>query len=65
MIDAHGCQQLHTVINAQDELVASTDPAWIGALARHGYTLDDAGEIAQLAGAVRPLFRRSAQIVRG
>jgi len=54
--------KLHTVINAEGELAARTDPAWLGALARHGYTLDDAGEIAQLAGAVRPLSRRSAQI---
>ncbi|WP_255209223.1 ATP-dependent DNA helicase [Microbacterium oleivorans] len=54
--------KLHTVINAEGELAARTDPAWIAALARHGYTLDDAGEITELAGAVRPLSRRSSQI---
>ncbi len=54
--------KMHTVINAEGELAARTDPEWVAALARHGYTLDDAGEIAELARAVRPLSRRSAQI---
>lgn len=54
--------KLHTVINAGGELAARTDPAWIAALARHGYTLNDAGDVSELAGAVRPLSRRSAQI---
>lgn len=53
---------LHTVVNAEGELAARTDPAWIAALTRHGYTLDETGEIAELAGAVRPVSRRSAQI---
>ncbi|WP_404438245.1 AAA family ATPase [Microbacterium aerolatum] len=61
-VDSRVAMKLHTVVNAEGELTARTDPAWIAALARHGYTLDDAGEIAQLAGAVRPLSRRSAQI---
>ena len=43
-------------------MAARTDPEWIGALARHGYTLNGDGEIAELAGAVRPLSRRSTQI---
>lgn len=54
--------ELHTVVNAEGELAARTDPAWIAALARHGYTLDDTGQIAELASAVRPVSRRSAQI---
>lgn len=54
--------KLHTVVNAEGELAARTDPRWIAALARHGYTLDDTGEIAELAGAVRPVSRRSSQI---
>lgn len=54
--------KLHTVVNAEGELAARTDPAWIATLARHGFTLDDTGEIAELAGAVRTFSRRSAQI---
>ncbi|WP_448655897.1 AAA family ATPase [Microbacterium lacticum] len=61
-LDSRVAMKLHTVINAEGELAARTDPAWSAALARHGYTVDDAGEIAELAGAVRPLSRRSAQI---
>lgn len=61
-LDSRVAMKLHTVINAEGELAARTDPAWIAALARHGYTLDDAGEISELASAVRPLSRRSAQI---
>lgn len=61
-LDSRVAMKLHTVINAEGELAARTDPAWIAALARHGYTLDDAGEIAELTSAVRPLSRRSSQI---
>jgi exodeoxyribonuclease V alpha subunit len=61
-LDSRVAMKLHTVVNAEGELAARTDPAWIAALAQHGYTLDDAGEIAELAGAVRPVSRRSAQI---
>lgn len=61
-LDSRVAMKLHTVVNAEGELAAHTDPAWITALARHGYTLDHTGEIAELAGAVRPFSRRSAQI---
>ncbi|MFZ2752874.1 MAG: AAA family ATPase, partial [Lysobacteraceae bacterium] len=61
-LDSRVAMKLHTVINAEGELVARTDPGWVSALARHGYRLDDSGEIAELAVAVRPLSRRSAQI---
>ena len=61
-LDSRVAMKLHTVINAEGELAARTDPAWIATLARHGYTLNDQGEIAELAEAVRPLSRRSAQI---
>lgn len=61
-LDSRVAMKVHTVINAEGELAARTDPAWIATLARHGYTLNDQGEIAELAGAVRPLSRRSAQI---
>ena len=61
-LDSRVAMKLQTVVNAEGELAARTDPAWIAALARHGYTLDDSGEIAELAGTVRPISRRSAQI---
>ncbi len=61
-LDSRVAMKLHTVVNAEGELAARTDPAWIAALARHGYTLDDTGEIAELADVVRPVSRRSAQI---
>ncbi|QOC25172.1 AAA family ATPase [Microbacterium hominis] len=61
-LDSRVAMKLHTVINAEGELAARTDPEWIAALARHGYALDDSGEIRELANVVRPLSRRSAQI---
>lgn len=61
-LDSRVAMKLHTVVNAEGELAARTDPAWIAALARHGYTLNNTGEIVELAGAVRPVSRRSAQI---
>ena len=61
-LDSRVAMKLHTVVNAEGELAARTDPEWVAALARHGYTLDPAGEITELSAAVRPLSRRSAQI---
>ncbi|MFK4806167.1 AAA family ATPase [Microbacterium sp. ZW CA_36] len=61
-VDSRVAMKMHTLINAEGELAARTDPAWLGALARHGYTLNSDGEIAELANAVRPLSRRSTQI---
>lgn len=61
-VDSRVAMKVHTLVNAEGELAARTDPEWIDALARHGYTLDGEGEIAELAGAVRPFSRRSAQI---
>jgi exodeoxyribonuclease V alpha subunit len=63
-LDSRVAMKLHTVINAEGELAARTDPGWVATLARHGYTLNEAGEIAELPSAVRPLSRRSAQIER-
>jgi thymidylate kinase len=54
--------KLHNQINAEGELAARTDPDWVHALARHGYSLNADGEIAELVHAVRPLSRRSTQI---
>jgi thymidylate kinase len=61
-VDSRVAMKLHTLINAEGELAARTDADWVNALARHGYTLNADGEIAELAHAVRPLSRRSTQI---
>lgn len=61
-VDSRVAMKLHTLINAEGELAARTDPVWIAALARHGFTLNSDGEIAELAHGVRPLSRRSNQI---
>lgn len=61
-IDSRVAMKMHTLINAEGELAARTDPRWLRALAEHGFTLNEDGEIAELAGAVRPLSRRSNQI---
>ena len=61
-LDSRVAMKFHTVVNAEGELAARTDQRWITALAAHGYTLDDDGEIAQLRHVVRPLSRRSNKI---
>lgn len=61
-VDSRVAMRLHTLINAEGDLATRTDPEWIAALARHGYTLNADGEISQVAHAVRPLSRRSNQI---
>lgn len=61
-LDSRVALKFHTIINAEGELAARTDPQWLTALAAHGYTLDESGEIAQLAHTVRPLSRRSNRI---
>ncbi|WP_344059222.1 MobF family relaxase [Microbacterium pumilum] len=61
-VDSRVAMKMHTLINAEGELASRTDPRWIAALERYGYTLDSAGEIAEIAQAVRPLSRRSNQI---
>ncbi|CAN5598938.1 MobF family relaxase [soil metagenome] len=61
-VDSRVAMKLHTVINAEGDLAARTDPEWIAALARYGYTLRPDGEIAEVSHAIRPLSRRSNQI---
>lgn len=61
-VDSRVAMRLHTVVNAEGDLASRTDPAWLAALTRHGYTLGADGEIAELAHLVRPLSRRSNQI---
>ena len=61
-VDSRVAMRLHTLINAEGEVAARTDPEWIAALARFGLTVNADGEIAELTGLVRPLSRRSNQI---
>ncbi|MCK3769396.1 AAA family ATPase [Microbacterium aerolatum] len=61
-VDSRVAMRVQNLVNAEGDLAARTDPRWVAALARHGYTLDGDGEIAQLAHVVRPLSRRSNQI---
>ncbi|NYE18096.1 AAA family ATPase [Microbacterium immunditiarum] len=61
-VDSRVAMRLHTLVNAEGELLARTDPRWRAALARFGYTIDANGEIGGLAHMVRPLSRRSNQI---
>jgi len=61
-VDSRVAMKMHTLINAEGELAAHTDPEWIAALARHGYSLNESGEVGEVAHAVRPMSRRSNQI---
>jgi DNA transposition AAA+ family ATPase len=61
-VDSRVAMRLQTLINAEGELAARTDPEWVAALAQHGYTLSTDGEVAELAHVVAPLSRRSNQI---
>jgi hypothetical protein len=61
-LDTRVALRFQNVVNAEGDLAARTDPAWIRALAAKGFTLNTDGEIEQLAHLVRPLSKRSAQI---
>jgi hypothetical protein len=61
-VDSRVAMRVQNLINAEGDLAARTDPDWLAALARHGYSLNETGEIAELAHVVRPLSRRSNQI---
>lgn len=61
-VDSRVAMRVHNVVNAEGDLAARTDPGWRTALARHGFTIDATGEIAELAHLVRPLSKRSNQI---
>ncbi|MEN2741678.1 AAA family ATPase [Microbacterium sp. X-17] len=61
-IDTRVALRFQNVINAEGDLATRTDPAWIGALAAKGFTLNADGEITELRHLVRPLSKRSAQI---
>lgn len=61
-VDSRVMMRFQNIVNAEGDLAARTDPEWIALLAAKGYTIDEDGEIAQLAGLVRPLSRRANQI---
>jgi hypothetical protein len=61
-VDTRVALRFQNVVNAEGDLASRTDPAWIGALATKGFSLNSDGEIAQLQHLVRPLSKRSAQI---
>lgn len=61
-VDSRVAMKFHTVVNAEGDLAARTDPQWIQALAARGYTISAEGEIAELVDGVRPFSRRSNQI---
>lgn len=61
-VDSRVAMRMQNLVNAEGDLAARTDPEWLGALARYGYTISADGEIAELAHVVRPLSRRANQI---
>ena len=61
-VDSRVAMRMQTLVNAEGELAARTDPQWVRALAEHGYTLNPEGAIAELMHVVRPMSRRSNQI---
>lgn len=61
-VDSRVAMRMHTLVNAEGELAARTDPAWLAALARHGFSVNEEGEVAEVAHAVRAFSHRSNQI---
>jgi len=63
-IDTVAVRDSIAALNGIGHAAVACDPAFRTALARHGYTLDEGSEIAQLAPYVGPFSRRAAQIGR-
>jgi len=63
-IDTVGVRDSIAAINGIGHAAVVCDPQFRAVLAAHGYTLDTAGEIAQLAPFVGPFSRRATQIER-
>ncbi|MFD4008772.1 MobF family relaxase [Brachybacterium paraconglomeratum] len=63
-VDSQQVFRHQVLVNARGELAARTDTRWRAALAAHGYTLNDDGEIAELSHVVDPMSKRAAQIGR-
>jgi len=62
-VDSRVAMKFQTVVNAEGDLAARTDPEWVAALAGKGLRIDaESGEITELAHLVRPLSRRANQI---
>ncbi|MGP9747236.1 MobF family relaxase [Brachybacterium sp. AOP29-B2-41] len=63
-VDSQQVFRHQVLVNARGELAAQTDARWKAALAAHGYTLNNDGEIAELSHLVEPMSKRAAQIGR-
>lgn len=63
-VDSQQVFRHQVLVNARGELAARTDQRWRDALAKHGYSLNDDGEIAELSHVVEPMSKRAAQITR-
>lgn len=62
-VDSRVAMKFQTVVNAEGDLAARTDPEWVAALAAKGLQIDpQSGEITALEHLVRPLSRRANQI---
>src|SRR5215213_9827168 len=59
-----GVRDFLTAINGIGHAAVACDPRFRASLAAHGYTLDDTGEIQELAEYVGPFSARAAQIGR-
>jgi exodeoxyribonuclease V alpha subunit len=61
-IDSAGLLRMQRAINGIGHRAVLADPQFRAALATHGYTVDAAGEIDQLAAVVPAMSKRSAQV---
>lgn len=63
-LDSTQLLAMSALMNAERAEILNTDEQWREALARYGYTLDENGEIEELAHAVRHMSKRNAAIAR-
>ena len=61
-IDSAGLLRMQRAINGIGHRAVLADPVFRAALASHGYTVDDTGEINQLTAVVPAMSKRSAQV---
>jgi len=61
-VDSQQVFRHQNLVNARGELAARTDQDWRKALASFGLSLNDDGEIAELAHLVQPMSKRASQI---
>lgn len=63
-IDSVPLLRMQRAINGIGHRAVAADPEFRAAVAAHGYTLDDAGEIRELAAVVPAMSKRSEQVAR-